>query len=293
MGERGPDISVIIVARPGESRLSRAIVSSLMQRGVSLEVCLVIDGPCDDSVALAQAFDDPRIRYATLDRPSGRGAARARALAMARGEFVTFVDADDWIVAGKLARQLEVLREGAFEAVSTSMWIVDREQRLRGVRRYALEGDGVGPSGLPPFPFAPMMVSRRRAEAVGFDPAHWQGEDREFLWRLLSSLRWAVLPDVLYVYDEYTSSSAQKTVTSLVQRVELAERHGSTLAKWGARLRAALFSPALRLLYGVGLGALDVRRRSSRPTGADRRGYAEALEALVEEIRRHLDRGRS
>jgi GT2 family glycosyltransferase len=104
--------SVIIPCFNAASYVGGAVASCLAQTAADLEVLVVDDGSSDDSAAAATAAaaGDPRVRVLT-QRNQGVGAARNAGLAVARGEFVSFLDADDEIEPEKLAVQGAVLEE--------------------------------------------------------------------------------------------------------------------------------------------------------------------------------------
>ncbi len=91
--------------------LQAAIGSALAQTWPACEVIVVDDGSTDSSLLLASAYGD-RI---TLLRTPHRGANFARNLILkeAAGEWVQFLDADDYLLPDKVARQLEEGGEGA------------------------------------------------------------------------------------------------------------------------------------------------------------------------------------
>jgi glycosyltransferase involved in cell wall biosynthesis len=105
-----PLISVVIPVHDGERYLGEAIDSALAQRGLAdIEVIVVDDGSTDGSVAVAQSYGPPVTCYSHLES-RGAGAARNRGVALARGEYVAFLDADDVWAPSKLARQLAIMR---------------------------------------------------------------------------------------------------------------------------------------------------------------------------------------
>lgn len=263
----------------------RAVRSSLSQQGVNLEVVVVLDGQCTVSSAALRAIRDPRLTVWEIQEQQGRGFARQAGLRRCRGEYVTFVDADDWLMPGKLGVQLALLQSGACDVVSTSMYIADGDGQLRGVRIYDSMGSGLGPKGeLPDFPFAPMMVSRILLTTVGFDPSLTSGEDREMLYRLIRHVRWRVLSLPLYVYDEYSHATFEKQEASAALRAQLAAAPDASLAKRRSARRAQLLLPVLRGLYAAGFGDLHIRLRSRRPTPEQRADYANARSLLLETL---------
>lgn len=91
-----PLISVIIPVYNGETYIVECIESILNQSYRNVEIIVIDDGSTDNTVKLVHRFNDSRIRV--LSQANG-GPSRARNLGLenASGEYVTFVDADDYI----------------------------------------------------------------------------------------------------------------------------------------------------------------------------------------------------
>lgn len=106
-------VSVIIPVYNAEKYLSQCIESVLDQTVSDFELLLVDDGSTDSSGALCDryALSDARIRV--FHRPNG-GVSTARNLGLdeARGDYVVFVDADDWLNPDHLE---QLLRSGIGE----------------------------------------------------------------------------------------------------------------------------------------------------------------------------------
>lgn len=95
-------VSVVVPVRNGEAFITDAVESVLAQKDVRAELIVVDDGSTDSTPELLAAFGG-RI---TLDSSEGSGvsAARNRGIALARGELLVFLDADDLFPPGYLAR---------------------------------------------------------------------------------------------------------------------------------------------------------------------------------------------
>jgi glycosyltransferase involved in cell wall biosynthesis len=108
MSEAGsPLVSVVIPAYNSGRFLGEAIRSVLDQNYRPIEVIVVDDGSTDDTVVVARSFGEP---VQTIAQPhSGIGAARNRAIASARGEYLAAIDADDLWMPEKLSRQTAAL----------------------------------------------------------------------------------------------------------------------------------------------------------------------------------------
>lgn len=100
-------VSVIIPVYNAESYLLQCIESVLVQTMPDFEVLLVDDGSSDASGAICDrcAEQDARIRVFHIPN-GGVSAARNLGLDKALGDFVVFVDADDWIDTDHLQRLL-------------------------------------------------------------------------------------------------------------------------------------------------------------------------------------------
>jgi glycosyltransferase involved in cell wall biosynthesis len=101
-----PRVSVLIPCYNAEKWLAQAVESALAQEGPAVEVIVVNDGSTDASLDAIRKFDG-RIRWESGPN-KGAPAARNRLLEMSRGEWLQFLDADDYLRPHKVARQLAV-----------------------------------------------------------------------------------------------------------------------------------------------------------------------------------------
>ncbi|WP_298500985.1 glycosyltransferase family A protein [uncultured Methanobrevibacter sp.] len=90
-------LSVIMPAFNAEMYIREAIESVLDQDFDDYELIVVDDGSTDDTLNIINSFDDSRINTITQKR-CGPGAARNVALKMAKGEYVMFLDSDDFFL---------------------------------------------------------------------------------------------------------------------------------------------------------------------------------------------------
>ena len=104
-------ISVVIPVFNAEKYLSRCIKSVVGQTEQNIEIILVNDGSTDDSGKVCKSFAnaDSRIKYIEQEN-SGSQASRKHGVNAATGDYITFIDADDWIESDyyeKVCNQLE------------------------------------------------------------------------------------------------------------------------------------------------------------------------------------------
>lgn len=98
MKEWQPLISVIIPIYNAEPYLAQCIESVISQTYKNLEIILVDDGSTDDSPAICDTYaaTDPRVKVIHKEN-EGLVRARKTGVRQAAGEYITYVDADDWI----------------------------------------------------------------------------------------------------------------------------------------------------------------------------------------------------
>jgi teichuronic acid biosynthesis glycosyltransferase TuaG len=102
-----PTVSVIMPAHNAERFIAAAVDSVLAQTLRDWELIVVDDGSTDGTRDVLARYTDPRITVVSRARRGGAAAARNAALAVARGEFVANLDADDRWLPAKLQRQVE------------------------------------------------------------------------------------------------------------------------------------------------------------------------------------------
>ena len=102
-----------------EAHVAECIRSVLAQTHRDWELLFVDDGSSDRTVEIAESFRDPRIRIFRNGENAGAALSRNRALREARGEWVAFLDADDWWHPQKLERQLAFMERHGYAFACT------------------------------------------------------------------------------------------------------------------------------------------------------------------------------
>ncbi|MBI5987101.1 glycosyltransferase family 2 protein [Clostridium perfringens] len=93
-----PKVSIIVPVYNCERYLEETIKSLLNQTLKDLEIIVVNDGSVDNSLYIANKFSDTDMRVRVLNQTNqGVSAARNLGLEFASGEYIGFIDGDDWI----------------------------------------------------------------------------------------------------------------------------------------------------------------------------------------------------
>ncbi len=106
-----PRFSVIIPAYNAAGTLARAIDSVLTQTWPAFEIIVIDDGSIDATAAVAASYGE-KIRYLRQDN-AGVSAARNHGARIASGDWLAFLDADDWYYLDRLKRHGEWIARDA------------------------------------------------------------------------------------------------------------------------------------------------------------------------------------
>jgi glycosyltransferase involved in cell wall biosynthesis len=205
-------VSVIIPVYNGESFLSRALGSVFEQDYRSLEVIVVDDGSSDSTARIVQ--DWPEVRY-FYQRNQGHGSAKNTGIKNSHGEYLAFLDVDDWWSPRKLQLQVDFLK--AHPQVGYAMcyakYVLERgATSLPGLKPELLQQPS--PAFLP----SALVVRRTTLCAVGiFDPAYIVGNDSDWFFRAQDlGIPRMILPEVL-LYRSIHGKNESNRVDSLRQ----------------------------------------------------------------------------
>ena len=200
-----PRVSVIIPTFNSAEVIGRALASVARQTLANLEVLVVDDGSTDATVDRARDFlQETGLNHAVIqmDANAGPSVARNKGVALAHGEYVAFLDADDEWLPGKLAAQIDIM---------------DRDPSVTLCGCQALSLDPAGQvierafEDLPPllpdgwktllwYSFVQTSCALIRRKDLGsqpFDVGLRMGEDRDLWIKLASRGKVAMVQDVL------------------------------------------------------------------------------------------------
>ncbi|WP_203965905.1 bifunctional glycosyltransferase/CDP-glycerol:glycerophosphate glycerophosphotransferase [Actinocatenispora thailandica] len=286
-----PLLSVVVPAYDVQDYLGECLDSLLTQRFTDVEVIGVDDCSPDGSgrVLDEYAARDPRLRVLHLPVNRGLGPARNAGLAAATGEYVWFVDSDDWVDEQSLARIAARLA-----ATEPDVLLLGHEINHPDLRVQRDPGDALL-TGLPAtctaaerpevfrvFPSAWNKVVRREfLLGLGIDyPAGWY-EDLPVSYPMLAAAGSIAATDAVCYH--YRQRGGSILATGGARNLDLISQYELAFARLAALGEAA--APLVPVLYRVMVKHLFVLLGSGRIGAADRRAYFRRASDLARRLR--------
>ncbi|MFD2100206.1 glycosyltransferase family 2 protein [Flagellimonas iocasae] len=127
-------VSIITPVFNSQKYISECITSVINQTYDNWEHILIDDCSTDGSDEIIKNFSkiDKRIKYYALERNGGAGVARNKAIELAKGRYIAFLDSDDLWTPDKLERQIEFMVKNKYSFSYTDYFVItdDREHPL-------------------------------------------------------------------------------------------------------------------------------------------------------------------
>jgi glycosyltransferase involved in cell wall biosynthesis len=283
-----PLVSIVIPAYNAAATIARAIDSALAQTHKTFEIIVIDDGSRDLTSEIVSAYRCDKIQLLRLARNQGESGAMNEGIAIAKGEYIAFLDADDEWKPTKLAKQVEALQNNPRATMATcGCHFVDGSGELR------LE------FGMPPPDFTkneiwrsllaatciakPCVTARASAlRAVGpFDTSLMVAADQDMWIRLAMNGEVEFVREYLTVAHD-TPGSLTKVYARKSDRFVL-----SMIARHLERRRRELSRNEIRRILGRRYTQLG---RNLYRSGARVRGAAHMLHAMLlgNEVRENL-----
>lgn len=200
-----PLVSIALPVFNAEKTLATAIRSILYQTYSNWELIIIDDGSTDNSLSVAQGFDDLRIELLANGKNRGISTRLNQALQLCKGDYFARMDADDVSFPKRIENQVHFME--AYPSID-----------LLGTGILVYNGDGF-PKGI--FPIKERHEDICKRPWGGFYLPHptWLGrtewfmkhryrsladgaEDQDLLFRTYLSSRFACLSEVLLAYRE-------------------------------------------------------------------------------------------
>lgn len=249
-----PRVSVLMPVYNGEPYVKEAVASILNQTFTDYEFIVVDDGSTDETWSILESYAvDPRIRLIQNEINLGLARSLNRALAMARGEYVARMDADDVSRPNRLATQVAFLdNHRSIGVVGSTVQIVDAGGSLGRVLSRPPTDALIRWSLCFQTPLAHPSVLMRKAvldRVGGYNDALLANQDRD-LWHRLSALtRFANLKVPLLLYRKHPGQISDRCATIQARNS----------ARAGQRVVSSIleYQVPFEVCYGIRIGRFE------------------------------------
>ncbi len=119
MASTQPLVSILIPLYNSELWIADTLRSALAQSWENKEIIVVDDGSKDQSLAVAQQFASEIVTVVT-QKNQGAAAARNKAYSISRGDFIQWLDADDFLSPTKIERQMAAYSQNSDKSLLLS-----------------------------------------------------------------------------------------------------------------------------------------------------------------------------
>jgi GalNAc5-diNAcBac-PP-undecaprenol beta-1,3-glucosyltransferase len=265
-----PTVSTIIVSYNRLDLLHRAIRSALAQTFKDTEV-IVADNCSSFDVHRELAGYGNAIRVVRTERNGGCGYARNFAVKKAIGQFVAFLDDDDYWKPEKLERQLTAIGNRPMVTCGQEFIPVTafNVQQITHITRRMLNRHNpvCGPSGF--------FCRRDLFDKVQFDETLKYAEDWDFMLRVMDvgEIGYVAEPLLYYTFNagsSMTNSGRGRSWEEIQYRFAAADKHRAAMGEWNYRQRIASITLAHILERSDRLAFIghSVRKAGVAATGA-------------------------
>ena len=131
-----PLVSIIINCYNGEKYLSQTLDSVLKQTYKNWELIFWDNKSTDKSKKILNSYQESKFKYFNALKHTNLYEARNLAIKKANGEFIAFLDVDDWWTEDKLEKQIPYFKNLNVGLIYSNCWIVDERNNKKKIYKY-------------------------------------------------------------------------------------------------------------------------------------------------------------
>ncbi|MFC1575198.1 glycosyltransferase [Gemmatimonadota bacterium] len=230
-----PLVSIVIPAYNAAAFLRETLDSVFQQTYDSIEVVLVDDGSTDSTAEVVREYGSGAVRYLSQEN-QGVSVARNRGLKEVRGEYVCFLDADDWLFPENIRLKVDLLERNPDLALASS-WVsvTDPELKPTGLVLKGGEGRILGdlldyiPPAIP-CPSNALIRTEIVREVGGFDERLSTAADFDLWLRLAARHEIGRVDEVLVKYRRHGSAMFNDIEAQVRDMEWILEKHSEELS---------------------------------------------------------------
>lgn len=217
-----PKISIIIPVYGVEKYIKKCIESIKVQTFLDFECLIVNDGTKDNSIKIAKEVVDTDERFIFLEKENGgQGSARNMGLSYAKGNYIAFIDSDDYVEPLFLqAMHEKIVKENADICVCNLKILkpngVVENKFVSQIEKYNTTNDPLNVYSYIYNWFCDKLYSSEVFKTLRFDPNVRTFEDAHLAFRIYYQRDIVQVDDFLYNYVQHTGSTSNDIKPSFI-----------------------------------------------------------------------------
>ena len=233
-------ISVIVPVYNAEKYLRECLDSIVNQTYKNIEIILVDDGSTDGSGAICDEYADKDVRIKVIHSTNkGVTAARINAFKTSSGDYITFVDADDFLDCNMFKKMLDTIMEDNTDIIVCQyinydsktkkqeksmlrppIGIYYKEDIVCLVKKNFLYNEKTGMAEMPPFLFAKLIKREFVQEILNVEVGLSYNEDQVGIFALLLRINsMSIIQDYFYYYRHHSVQATAVYTDRLWERI--------------------------------------------------------------------------
>jgi glycosyltransferase involved in cell wall biosynthesis len=214
---KNPLVSIVINCYNGERYLRQSIESILDQSYQNLELIFWDNHSTDQSKNIIESYDDKRIKYFFSKNHTTLYQARNLALKKCKGDFVCFLDADDYFIKNKIAKQLLYFNNQKvgviysnyyryYEDINKRKLLTNKLLPSGNLTQYILEESQIS--------FMTVMIRKKSLDSLesNFDRKYSIIGDYDLLYRLSLNWDFCYIEEPLAVYRIHKDNFSKNSI---------------------------------------------------------------------------------
>ena len=204
-------VSVIVPVYNGEKYIEKCLHSLINQTLKDIEIIVIDDGSKDNTNKILQKYKE-KIKI-IKQKNLGVATARNKGLEIAIGEYIYFVDSDDWIEKDTLEKLYSKAIDNNYDCVMCNFWYINDNKKWPGVvtnKKDILNINDKKDYMIKMFPVIwNKIYKKEKILKFKFKNGVW-AEDVEYLYRIISNIdNIGIVEDKLYYYYQRESSESR------------------------------------------------------------------------------------
>lgn len=218
-----PKVSIIIPVYGVEKYINKCITSILNQTMEDFEAIIIDDGSLDKSIAIARQLvgDDPRFMFLHKTN-GGQGSARNMGLDIAKGDYIVFIDSDDYFDSDFIKLMYEAITTSKSEVGICDVRFVSESYKELFVHinhpdKYHMHKDYLnGYKHVSNF-FCDKIFENSVFDGMRFDESIRTFEDAHFTFKLIYNKKIVKVDKPLYNYLQRVGSTSNSLPPSYIE----------------------------------------------------------------------------